>query len=263
MRTCGPSQWANSSPALLLPAPVLKARPYIEASHTCASYFRTYSVAAKLLCNPDITQFLSQDVEYTTRWYVRFTKSQNKHPLCISSICCTAHPQSCCCCCCCSHINSHQVRGRRAGSSHSGAEEYLQETKTQAKTKVVHAFIAADDIHTSVRKVYRVKSGVSLRCTRSVLVHTLHYSRPKQPTTPLAGHRAPQITKSLTKNRKTVHPLSQHPFPACTNSIIICPEKGFPGGMKALGEEGVQKNKVVHPSAVACAFPACPVSHVP
>ena len=130
LRTCGPSQWANSSPALLLPAPVLKARPYIEASHTCASYFRTYSVAAKLLCNPDITQFLSQDVEYTTRWYVRFTKSQNKHPLCISSICCTAHPQSCCCCCCCSHINSHQVRGRRAGSSHSGAEEYLQGKNT-------------------------------------------------------------------------------------------------------------------------------------
>ena len=29
------------------------------------------------------------------------------------------------CCCCCSHINSHnQVRGKRTGSSHSGAEEY-------------------------------------------------------------------------------------------------------------------------------------------
>ena len=31
-------------------------------------------------------------------------------------------------CCCCSHVNTHnQVRGRRTGSGHSGAEEYPRE----------------------------------------------------------------------------------------------------------------------------------------
>ena len=31
-----------------------------------------------------------------------------------------------------------------------------------------------------------MKSGVSLRCARSILVHTSHYSRLEKPTTPLA-----------------------------------------------------------------------------
>ena len=39
-----------------------------------------------------------------------------------------------------------------------------------------------------------VKSGVSLRCARSILVHTSHYSRLKKPTTPLATQkRLPRV----------------------------------------------------------------------
>ena len=53
---------------------------------------------------------------------------------------------------CCSHINSHnQVRGHRAGSSHSGAEEYPREKHTHPK--VVNAYITADAIHASTRNI--------------------------------------------------------------------------------------------------------------
>ena len=49
----------------------------------------------------------------------------------------------CCCnCCCCSHISSlNQVRGHRAGSSHSGAEEYPREKTqtTQGGTRIYHS----------------------------------------------------------------------------------------------------------------------------
>ena len=85
----------------------------------------------------------------------------------------------CCCCCCCSHINSHnQVRGHRTGSSHSGAEEYPRENHTQPK--VVHTYITADAIHANTQKHIKAKSGVSLRCARSILVHTSRYSRLKK-----------------------------------------------------------------------------------
>ena len=87
------------------------------------------------------------------------------------------------CCCCCSYINSHsQVRGHRTGSSRSGAEEYPRE---KHKPKVVHAYITADAIHASTRNIYsgvKVKSGVSLRCARSILVHTSQCSRLEKPT---------------------------------------------------------------------------------
>ena len=33
----------------------------------------------------------------------------------------------------------------------------------------------------------KVKSGVSLRCARSILVHAFHYSRLEKPTIPLAA----------------------------------------------------------------------------
>ena len=54
------------------------------------------------------------------------------------------------------------------------AEEYPREKHKQPK--VVHAYITADAIHASTRNI-KVKSGVSLRCARSIPVHTSHYSR--------------------------------------------------------------------------------------
>ena len=45
-----------------------------------------------------------------------------------------------------------QVRGYRTGSSHSGVHEYPRK-KTQTKTKVVHAYIIADAMHASARKI--------------------------------------------------------------------------------------------------------------
>ena len=58
--------------------------------------------------------------------------------------------------------------------------------KNTIKPKVVHACITADAIHASTRNM-KVKSGVSLlRCARSVLVHTSHYSRLEKSTIPLA-----------------------------------------------------------------------------
>ena len=66
--------------------------------------------------------------------------------------------------------------------------------KNTNQTKVVHAYITADAIHTSTRNIYKVKSGVSLRCVRSILVHTSHYSRLEKPTIPLATQeRLPRI----------------------------------------------------------------------
>ena len=70
---------------------------------------------------------------YAIFWYVRTTYSENILL------------------CCCSHINSQNVRGRRTGSSHSGAEEYPREKHTQPK--VVHAYITADAIHASTRNI--------------------------------------------------------------------------------------------------------------
>ena len=81
-------------------------------------------------------------------------------------------------CCCCSHINSHnQVRGHRTGSSHSGAEEYPRGKHKQLKggTRIYHSW-RNSCLH---QKHITVKSRVSLRCARSILVHTPHYSRLK------------------------------------------------------------------------------------
>ena len=79
------------------------------------------------------------------------------------------------------------VIGQRL-QSHSGVEEYPRK-KTQTKPKVLHAYyIIAGTIHTSTRKVWKKKSGVSLRCARSILLHSSHYSRLKITTTPLACH---------------------------------------------------------------------------
>ena len=56
-------------------------------------------------------------------------------------------------------MNSHnQVRGHRAGSSHSGAEEYPRE-KTQTKSNVVHAYITADAFHASARNMIQSHIG--------------------------------------------------------------------------------------------------------
>ena len=62
------------------------------------------------------------------------------------------------------------------------------------KPKVVHAYITADASHASARNIHKVKSGVSLRCARSILVHTSHYSCLEKPTIPLATQeRLPRI----------------------------------------------------------------------
>ena len=80
----------------------------------------------------------------------------------------------CCCCCCCFHINSHNlVRGLRTGSSHSGVEEYpRKKTQTKGGTRMTQLpqFMPPPE-------TYKANSGVSLRCARSALVHTSHYSR--------------------------------------------------------------------------------------
>ena len=102
---------------------------------------------------------------------------------------------SCCCCCCCccrSHINSHnQVRGHRTVSSHSGAEEYPRgKTQTKGGTRINHSWRNLC-LH---QKHIKVKSGVSLRCARSIPVHRSHYSRMEKPTKTLANQeRLPRI----------------------------------------------------------------------
>ena len=53
--------------------------------------------------------------------------------------------------------------------------------KNTNKPKVVHAYITADAIHAST-KTTKMKSGVSLRCARSILVHMSYYSRLEKPT---------------------------------------------------------------------------------
>ena len=50
----------------------------------------------------------------------------------------------------------------------------------QTKQNVIHAHNIADPIHASARKLQKMKSGVSLRRARSMLLHTLHYSRLKK-----------------------------------------------------------------------------------
>ena len=58
----------------------------------------------------------------------------------------------------------------------------MPQRKNTIKPKVVHAYIAGDAIHACTKNIQKVKSGVSLRCARSILVHTSHYSRLEKPT---------------------------------------------------------------------------------
>ena len=90
---------------------------------------------------------------------------------------------------CCSHIHSHnQVRGHRTGSSHSGVEEYPREKHKQNQKWYTHISLQTQFMP-SPKEFETVKSGVSLRCARSILVHTSHYSRLKTPTTLLATQK--------------------------------------------------------------------------
>ena len=106
-------------------------------------------------------------------------------------------------------LSHNQVRAHRTGSSHSGAEEYPREKHTQPK--VVHGvYITADAINSCLhQKHIKVKLGVSLRCARSMPVHTSHYSRLQKPTIPIATRgRLPRIPYSTQDNHphKIPHP---------------------------------------------------------
>ena len=57
--------------------------------------------------------------------------------------------------------------------------------KKKIQPKVVHAYITADT-SCLYQKHINVKSGVSLRCARSMPVHTYHYSRLEKQTIPIA-----------------------------------------------------------------------------
>ena len=53
---------------------------------------------------------------------------------------------------------------------------------------MVHAYVIANAINASARKNKKVASGVSIRCARSILVDTCHFSRLEKTTIPLATH---------------------------------------------------------------------------
>ena len=130
----------------------------------------------------------------------------------------------------------NQVRGHNPGSSHSGAEEYPRENThtTQGGTRIYHSWrnsclhqgnhthnpgsshygaeeYPRENTHTTQggtriyhswrnsclnQKHIRVKSGVSLRCARSMPVHTSHYSRLEKPTISIATQgRLPRIPR--------------------------------------------------------------------
>ena len=61
--------------------------------------------------------------------------------------------------------------------------------KKHKQTRGVHAYITADAVHASARKYEKMKLGVSLRCARSILVHTSHFSCLGKPTIPLATQK--------------------------------------------------------------------------
>ena len=80
---------------------------------------------------------------------------------------------------CCSHINSHnQVRGHRAGPSHSGVEDYPRK-KIQTNHKWYTNMSQLTQFMPPPEKYKKVKSGVSRRRARSVLIHTPQNSRLK------------------------------------------------------------------------------------
>ena len=96
---------------------------------------------------------------------------------------------------CCSRSNSHnRFRGHRTGSIHCGAEEHSREKPL--KPKVVHEYGIYHSWRNSCLNQKRVKvkskhvkveSGVSLRCARSMPVHTSHDSHlEKRTIIPLA-----------------------------------------------------------------------------
>ena len=65
------------------------------------------------------------------------------------------------------------------------------------KPKVVHANITADAIHVSTKKHIKAKSGVSLRCARSILVHTTHFFFSHTPTFQLLNKPWSQVSSLL------------------------------------------------------------------
>ena len=71
-----------------------------------------------------------------------------------------------------SHNSHSQVRGYRTGSSHAGAEEYPGEN-TQTNQKWYTRISQMTPFVPPPEKYKNVKLGVSLRCARSILVHSL------------------------------------------------------------------------------------------
>ena len=88
----------------------------------------------------------------------------------IGTTCC------CCCCFCCSRFSFHnQVRGHRTGSNHSGAEK---NANNKAQTNQRWYTHVSELTHVMPPpETYKMKSGVYLRCARSILVHMSHYWR--------------------------------------------------------------------------------------
>ena len=103
--------------------------------------------------------------------------------------------------CCCSHINSHVIKSVVTGQAPVILEwRNSPGKKAQTKPKVVHAYIilVADAIHASATKMQRMRSRVSLRCARSILVHTyVALLAPEKPTTPLATQKRLPRTRCI------------------------------------------------------------------
>ena len=71
-------------------------------------------------------------------------------------------------------LNSHnQVRGRRTGSSHSGAEEYPMEKHKQPE--MVHAYTTADAINASTRRYATGDRKHPYRASRMLWFLVQHY----------------------------------------------------------------------------------------
>ena len=104
------------------------------------------------------------------------------------------------------HSSHNQVRGHRTGSRHSGSEEYLRKKSQTRRWCTGHRlYNTAYAIHASASNIYKVKSGVSLPCARSILVHTSHYYSSVAPGktnyTPLATHEIlPRVQYTMRSN---------------------------------------------------------------
>ena len=72
------------------------------------------------------------------------------------------------------------------------------------------ACITADAIRAfNSRNIYKERSGVSVRCARSILLHTSHYLRPEKPTTRYTACHPKKTTTYLARGvyitRSTCH----------------------------------------------------------